>query len=205
MRRASRWGWVAFAAFVVEAGLGAIIRSLSPLSDILHALLGSAAFASAYAVAVLTSKRWQAGPSFVQDTWRPPLRTLAVILPAVVLIQIALGAAFRYHSASVLWHILNAMVVLLLVLVVCVFLVRQYPAHPSLRPASIALAGITSVQVFLGFATFIMLLLFPESSPQVIIFSVLHVANGALTLAATASLSLEVRRNAIDMRAQSDS
>jgi len=92
------------------------------------------------------------------------------------------------------------MVVLLLVLIVCVFLIRQFPAHPSLRPASIALAGITSVQVFLGFATFIMLLLFPESSLQVIIFSVLHVGNGALTLAAAASLSLEIRRSVIGVR-----
>jgi len=107
MSTASRWGWVAFLAFVVEAGLGAVVRSLSPLTDILHALLGSAAFAAAYAVAILTSKRWHEGPSFIEDTWRPPLRTLAMILPAVVVLQILLGAAFRYHSASILWHIMN--------------------------------------------------------------------------------------------------
>jgi len=118
VREASRWGWVAFAAFVVEAGLGAVVRSLSPLTDILHALFSSAAFGAAYAVAILTSKRWQHGPSFIEDTWRPPLRTLAMILPAVVLLQ-------------------------------------------------------------------------------VIIFSVLHVRNGALTLATTTGLSLEIRRSVI--------
>ena len=199
-REAAHYSWMALGAFLVEAllGLSASIRSLSPLTDILHALLGAIAFALIYAVAVVTSRRWQEGPSFIEDTWRPSLRTLAMVLPAVVLLQITLGAAFRYRAASVLWHILNAMVVLLLVLIVCIFLIRQFPAHPSLRPVSIALAGITSVQVFLGFATFLMLLLFPESSLQVIIFSVLHVANGALTLSATASLSLEIRRNAID-------
>jgi heme A synthase len=190
--------------FLVEAALGTspVIRSLAPLTDILRALLGPIAFASVYAVAVLTSKRWQEGPNSIEDTWRPSLRTLTLILPAVVLLQISLGAAFRYRAASVLWHILNAMVVLLLVLIVSVFLVRQFPTHCSLRPAAIALAGITSVQVFLGFTTFLMLLLFPESSLQVIIVSVLHVGNGALTLAATTSLTLEIRRNVIDMRSQ---
>jgi len=203
-RETALCSWLALDVFLVEAALGTppVIRSLAPLTDILHALLGAVAFASIYAVAVLTSKRWRQGPTFIEDTWRPPLRTLAWILPAVVLLQITLGAAFRYRAASVLWHILNAMVVLLLVLIVCIFLVRQFPTHPSLRPAAIALAGIASVQVFLGFVTFLMLLLFPESSLQVIIVSVLHVGNGALTLAATASLSLEIRRNVIDMRSQ---
>lgn len=200
----SRFGWIAFAVLVVEAGLGtqAVIHSLSPLTDVLHALLGQVSFAAVAAIAVFTSQRWQKGPTFIEDTWRPSLRTMAFVLPAVVLLQIILGAAFRYHSASVLWHILNAMVVLLVVLIVCIFLVRQFPAHPSLRPAAIALAGVTSVQVFLGFATFLMLLLFPESSLQVIISSVIHVGNGALVLAASVALAMEIRRNAIDLRSQ---
>lgn len=183
-RETSRWGWVAVTVFLIEATLGAtpVIRSLSPVTDILHALLGQVAFGSVYAIAVLTSKRWLERPTFIEDTWRPSLRTLALILPAVVLLQIALGAAFRYRAAGVLWHILNAMVVLLLVLIVCVFLLRQFPGHRSLKPVAIALAVVTSVQVFLGFTTFMMLLLFPESSLQVIIFSVLHVGNGALVL-----------------------
>ena len=74
------------------------------------------------------------------------------------------------------------------------------PEHPSLRPAAIALGGIDGVQVFLGFTTFVLLLLFPESSPAVIIVSVVHVATGALTLAATVSLAAEIRRNAVDVR-----
>jgi heme A synthase len=100
----------------------------------------------------------------------------------------------------VIWHILNAMIVLLSILIVCIFLVRQFGEHPSLRPAAIALGGTAAVQVFLGFATFVMLLLSPESSPAVIIVSVVHVATGALTLAATVSLAAEIRRNAIHIR-----
>ena len=47
-----------------------------------------------------------------------------------------------------------------------------------------ALAVITSIQVLLGFTTFMMLILFPETSLAVVITSVLHVATGALTFGA---------------------
>jgi heme A synthase len=193
-------GWIVLSIFVVEGILGAALGSLSPLTDILHALIGPISFASAMSITVFTSQRWKRGPNFIEDSWRPPLRKLAFFLPAIVILQIILGAAFRYRAASVIWHILNAMIVLLSILIVCVFLVRQFPEHPSLRPAAIALGGITAVQVFLGFTTFVMLLLFPESSPAVIIVSVVHVATGALTLSATVSLAAEIRRNAVAVR-----
>ena len=195
-----QFGWIVLSVFVVEALLGLALGSLSPLTDILHALLGQISFAAVAAVTVFTSKRWQRGPNFVEDSWRPPLRKLAFFLPAIVILQIILGAAFRYRAASVIWHILNAMIVLLSILIVCVFLVRQFPQHPSLRPSAIALGGIAGVQVMLGFTTFLMLLLFPESSPAVIIVSVVHVATGALTLAATVSLAAEIRRNVVHVR-----
>jgi cobalt-zinc-cadmium resistance protein CzcA len=68
------------------------------------------------------------------------------------------------------------------------------------RPlASVVIGGLVS-STFLGFTTFVMLLLFPESSPAVIIVSVVHVATGALTLAASVSLAAEIRRNAVDVR-----
>lgn len=193
-------GWLVLAIYLVEGLLGFALGTLSPLTDILHALIGQISFASVALVTVFTSKRWLSGPNFIEDSWRPPLRKLAFFLPAIVILQIILGAAFRYRAASVIWHILNAMIVLLSILIVCVFLVRQFPEHPSLRPAAVALGGIAGVQVMLGFATFLMLLLFPESSPAVIIVSVIHVAVGALTLAATVSLAAEIRRNAIQAR-----
>ena len=176
------------------------LGSLSPLTDILHALIGQVSFAAAALVAVFTSQRWRRGPNFIEDSWQPPLRKLAFYLPAIVILQIILGAAFRYRAASVIWHILNATIVLLSILIVSVFLTWQFPEHPSLRPAAIALGGIAAVQVFLGFTTFVMLLLFPERSPAVIVVSVIHVATGALTLAATASLAAEIRRNVVDVR-----
>ena len=121
---------------------------------------------------------------------------------AVVLLQITLGAAYRYRALGVLWHILNAMIVLLLILIVAVFLVRQFPEHPTLRPAAVALAVITSIQVMLGFTTFMMLILFPETSLAVVITSVLHVVTGSLTVGASIGLAMQVRYNLGKRRSQ---
>jgi heme a synthase len=199
-RELSQFGWIVLSIFVVEGLLGTALGSLSPLTDILHALVGQICFAAVMAITLFTSERWQRGPEFIEDSWRPPLRKLAFFLPAIVILQIILGAAFRYRAASVIWHILNAMVVLLAILIVCVFLVRQFPQHPSLRPAAVALGGIAAVQVFLGFTTFLLLILLPESSPSVVIVSVLHVATGGLTLAATVALAAQIRYNVVEVR-----
>ena len=190
-------GWLVLAGAAVEAALGTqdVLRSLLPLSGILHALLAYLFFAAVVVICVLTSESWSREPERIRDTWRPSMRSMAIALPAIVILQITLGASFRYKTLGVLWHIMNAMLVLLLILIVCVFLIRQFPTHPALRPAAVVLAVITGIQVVLGFTTFLMLLLFPESSPAVIVASALHAGNGALTLAASCVLAVQMRRN----------
>jgi heme A synthase len=196
-KQVTQYGWIAVAAGLAEAGLGAsaILQALPPLADILHALLGPTFFSAIVAIAVMTSASWQRGPERIDDSWRPSMRSLALAMPAIVLLQIMLGAAYRYRALGVLWHILNAMLVLLLILIVAVFLVRQFPEHPTLRPFAVGLAIITSIQVLLGFTTFMMLILFPETSLAVVITSVLHVVNGSLTLGASVALAIQIRYN----------
>jgi len=115
----------------------------------------------------------------------------------LVLLQIALGAAFRHNSTSVLWHILNAMIVLLVILIAGVFVLRQYPEHPTLRPAALALVIVAGVQVLLGFSVYLVLLMSSENNTGLIITGVLHVVNGALTLAASAVFAMQIQRNLI--------
>lgn len=196
-KQAVQFGWIGLAAGVVDGILGAkgITQALPALSGILHALLAQVFFGAIIAIAVMTSESWKRGPELVEDTWRPSMRSLAVAVPAILLVQITLGAAYRYRALGVIWHILNAMLVLLLILCVAVFLIRQLPQHPTLKPAAVALAIITSVQVMLGFTTFMMLILFPETSLAVVITSVLHVTTGALTLGAGVALAILIRFN----------
>jgi heme A synthase len=190
-------GWIGLGAAILDGVLGAraITSALPQISGILHALLGQIVFGMVVAIAVMTSASWKRGPEPIEDTWRPSLRSLALAVPAIVLLQTTLGAAYRYRALSVIWHILNAMIVLLLILIVSVFLIRQFPQHAGLRPAAITLAVITSIQVALGFTTFLMLILYPESSPAVVITSVLHVFTGALTFGAGVALALQIRFN----------
>jgi len=187
--------WIALAAGVLDAFLGFTPQTFA---SILHALLAQIFFGSIVALAVTASAVWKRGPDPIQDTWRPSLRSLAIAVPAVILLQTTLGASYRYHALGVLWHILNAMIVLLLVLIVAIFLVRQFPEHRTLRPGALALAIITSIQVMLGFTTFMMLILFPETSLAVVITSVFHVTTGALTFAAGLALSILIRYNAVE-------
>jgi heme a synthase len=197
-----RFGWIALGSGLVDAALGAraITNALPQLSGILHALLAQIFFGAIVAMAVMTSASWKCGPELIEDTWRPSLRSLAMAVPAIILLQTALGACYRYHAISVLWHILNAMIVLMLNLCVAVFLVRQLPQHPTLRPAAVTLAVITSIQVMLGFTTFMMLILFPETSQAVVITSVLHVTTGALTFGAGLALAMLIRYNVPERR-----
>lgn len=190
-------GWIGLAAGIADGILGAhaITKAIPELSGVLHALLAQIFFASIVGIAVMTSATWKSGPEPVEDTWRPSMRSLAVAVPAIILLQVTLGAAYRYRALGVIWHIMDAMIVLLLVLCVAVFLIRQLPRHPTLKPAAVAVAVITSIQVMLGFTTFMMLILFPESSLAVVITSVLHVTTGALTLGAGATLAMLIRYN----------
>jgi heme A synthase len=174
---------------------GALAFTAQALAAILHALIAQILFGVIVAIAVITSASWKRGPEPIEDTWRPSLRSLSYAVPAIILLQTTLGAAYRYRALGVLWHILNAMIVLLLILIVAVFLIRQFPEHPTLRPAAVALAVITSIQVMLGFTTFMMLILFPETSLAVVITSVLHVMTGSLTFGAGFALAILIRYN----------
>jgi len=193
----SQFAWFGLAAGIVDAGLGFTGQAFA---SILHALIAQVFFGCIVAAIITTSASWKRGPVPIEDSWRPSLRSLAIAVPAVILLQTTLGASYRYRALGVLWHILNAMIVLLLILCVAVFLIRQFPEHPTLKPAAVALAVITSIQVMLGFTTFMMLILFPETSLAVVITSVLHVATGALTFGASLTLAILLRYNLQDGR-----
>ena len=179
-------GWIALAVVIIESVLGGV--------PIIHAWLSPIFFTLVVVIAVLTSRGWQDGPVLIENQWKR-LRPVASAVPILVVIQIGLGAAFRHNAMGVLVHILNAMIVLLVILVAGMVALRQYPEHPSLRPAAIALLIITGVQVLLGFSVYMVLLVSSENNLGLIITGVMHVFNGALTLAASAVLTMQIHRN----------
>jgi hypothetical protein len=180
-------GWIALAAVAVES----LIGNYAP---VLHAILAPLVFSIIVATALFTSQSWSQPPVPVPDLW-PPLRNLSILTPVFLVLQISLGAAFRHNALGVWWHILNSMIVLLLIMVLGVCVLRQFPEHPTLRPASVALLVITGVQVLVGFGVFLIILIVSQNNRALIISGVLHVLNGSLTLAASVVLALQLRRS----------
>jgi heme A synthase len=123
-----------------------------------------------------------------------------MLVPFLVLPQIFLGAELRHNATGVLlWHILDAMFVLLVILVAGVFVLRQYPEHPVLRPAALAPVIVTAGQVLFGFSAYLILLMSESNNAGLIITGVLHVVNGALTLAASSVFAMQMKRNLIQL------
>jgi heme A synthase len=179
-------GWIAFA-------LG-LIDSLLSGQPFWHALLAPIFFSTVVAVCVVTSKSWQMPPEKVELSWGP-LKNLAILVPVLIVLQIGLGAAYRHNAMGVMSHIGNAMIVLLAILVAGVFVVRQHAEHSTLRPAALALLIIAGVQVLLGFTVFLILLMSSENNPGLKMSSAVHVMTGALTLAASIVLAMQLRRS----------
>jgi len=184
-------GWLLLIGVALEALLG--IGS-GPVIGALHALLAQLAFAGTVAIALVTSKVWSEAPEPVDDSRRLSLRSLSLVTLVLVILQVSLGAAYRHQAMGVVPHIIGALVVTIIILLTAVLVTNLYPEHRALRPAAKTLIGITFTQVMLGMAAFITRLMMAQGTLPVVIAGVTHVANGALTLATTALLTLLIRR-----------
>ncbi len=185
-----RLGWITFAAFLAEGALG--IRT-----PILHAYLAQLLFAATVAIAVFTSSGWKQGEDVVQDQGWPSLRSLSAVGLFLVLVQVWLGAAFRHQAAGLMPHMAGAIVVAIVILIICMFVSQQFPEHRSLRPAANVLLGLTLTQVALGIAALTTRMMTPDNTLTLplLVATVIHVAVGALTLAGTVVLVIQIRRN----------
>jgi cytochrome c oxidase assembly protein subunit 15 len=195
-----RLGLAALGLVIIQGVLGGltVLFMLPKWVSIAHACLAEIFFSTTVAIAIFTSPAWQRGPVYVVDAGAPSLRSLAIIMPAAVWGQVALGAAFRHRALNVIPHIVGAMVVSAIVLYVAIAVIAEHKTHPALRKPAMALITVTFVQVFLGIAAYLSRLASAESirpGSFTIVFTVLHVAVGALTLAASVALSIQIRRH----------
>jgi heme a synthase len=190
-------GWIALGAVILQGLLGGltVLLLLPPAVSVSHACLAQLFFSATVAIAIFTSRSWQRGAEMVEDYGKPSLRSLAVVIPALVLAQIALGAAFRHGAMTVLPHILGAMVIASAILIVCAFVLHQFPEHRALRPTAITLMVVTLVQVMLGIGAYYARLDASRNPVAMVIVTVAHVATGALTLASSVALAIQIRRN----------
>ncbi len=187
-----RMGWIAIAGVVADAGLGEMSGTVSPMASMMHAFLAPLLLAVLVAIATGTSKSWQHPPVCLPDKGWPSLRGVARNTLVLVVIQVALGAAFRYDVIGVMTHIIGALVVAVFILTLVV-LVTMSPEHPTLRPAAITLGVVIFVQIFLGL-TVVSMGSAKTNQTAALVFGVAHVVLGAITLATTLVVALETWR-----------
>jgi len=192
-----RLGWSALSLVVAQGLLGgATVLLLQPAPvSIAHACLAQLFFSVTVAIAVFTSRKWQEGPEPVEDYGWPSLRSLALLTPVLVLLQIGLGAGFRHRAFGLLPHVTGAMIVPLVILLLGSFVLHQFPKHRSLRPAAVGLLTITFAQVVLGIVAYVARMNAADYPLAMVLTTVAHVATGGLTLAASVVLSIQIRRN----------
>jgi hypothetical protein len=176
-------------------GTPAWIAKAGPWLALLHSVSSHLLFALVTAAVVVVSPIWQLPPDPVPDTGWPSLRSLAVITPVFVVIQIVLGAAFRHQIMGVLAHIAGAIIVALLLLLTGMFVTQQCPNHKSLKPPAVAVMTLAFVQVFLGIGALTMRMMNNTYTIGVAGVTVAHVVVGALTLGANVVLALQIRRH----------
>jgi len=190
-------GWIAVGGVVFQGLLGAatVLMLQPPPVSIFHACVAQLFFSLTVAIALFTSRGWQQGPELVDDYGWPSLRMLAILAPAMVVGQIALGAAFRHRALGLMPHILGAIIVPIAILLTATFVLHQFPGHRALRTSARLLLGMTFAQIFLGIAAYYARLQAAENPLAMVLMTVAHVAGGGLTLAATIALSIQIRRN----------
>jgi heme A synthase len=192
-----RWlrglGLATLAALGAEIGLGAASSPSSSILAMAHAFLAPVILSGVAAMALATSRGWRREPVTIADKGWPSMGGLARTTLIFVVLQVALGAAFRHGALGVMAHITGALVVVVLILTLVVCL-TQLGEHPVLRPAAITLLVLVFVQVFLGLTLLSMGAKTAGGLPAAI-FGMMHVGLGAAALAVSGMVALEARRS----------
>jgi len=193
----------ALGTIVVQAILGGltVLRFLPPAISTAHAAVAQTFFCIAVLIAVFTGRKWvEEAPPAVTDQSHPTLLSLGLMSIFILYVQLILGAMFRHHGMPWWPHVLNAVTVALILTWTGVRALLQFPKVDAIRRPAVMLLFILVLQLCLGFAAFLTRLVWGMEAPQpefsMVIATVAHVAVGALLLATTAVLTLQVWRHA---------
>jgi heme A synthase len=173
----------------IAAGLGVVeclVRNQNTTITVVHACLSPIFFASCVAIGL-------SGAGRSSSARRSGFGLLIECSPALVLLQIILGASYRHKVLGVMPHMAGAMLVAGLLLVVCTLVLQRFPEASPLRTAAGALLGIVLLQVSLGIAIFILRVLDLDAAPAFLPAAAAHITVGSLTLAATTALAIRYR------------
>jgi cytochrome c oxidase assembly protein subunit 15 len=189
---ASKLAWAAVAVVLAQSALGGVtVRFLAPAwATIAHASLGQLFFALIVAICVglYTGVAGAHGPS--------------LICAAALFAQTILGAGVRYGVVAPVAHIVGAVLATILVMWAGLSILMRNMDSPKLRRPAMLLLSITFSQVFLGIGALMARVAYaanPQPMPLVVLFTVAHVAVGALALGAAIALAMLARPDAFPL------
>jgi heme A synthase len=151
-------------------------------------------------IAIFTGRNWvEEVPQIEADDRRPSLFALALLSILTLYIQLILGAMFRHHGLSWWPHVLNAGIVAIVLAWTAIRALSRYSAIDSIRRPAITMLALMIGQLCLGFVAFLTRVAWGHDAVQpefpMVVSTVAHVAVGALLLATTAVLAVQVWRH----------
>jgi heme A synthase len=201
-RRWMRWLAVgAFCTVIAQAILGGLTVLLfqPPWVSTAHATVAQTFFCIAVSMALFTGRKWVEEPPREEfDSRRPSLFTLTVLSIFVLYVQLILGGMFRHHGMSWWPHVVNAVIVSFVLAWTAVRALSAYSRIEAVRRPAIIMLALLITQLCLGFTAFVTRVAWGKNAAQpelpMVAATVSHVAVGALLLATTAVLAIQVRR-----------
>jgi cytochrome c oxidase assembly protein subunit 15 len=201
-----RWmrilGFIALAMVIVQGILGGLTVRLflPPLVSSAHAALAQTFFCLAVAFALFTGQKWvEEQPRVEFDQRRPSLFTLTLLSIFVLYVQLILGAMFRHHGMSWWPHVAHAVVVSFVLAWTAVRALTVYSNIEAVRRPAILMLSLVIAQLCLGFTAFLTRVSWGKNAVQpelpMVVSTVAHVAVGALLLATTVILAIQVWRH----------
>lgn len=183
----------------ILGGLTVLFFLPAPISSA-HAALAQTFFCIAVAMAVFTGRRWiEEVPRVEFDQRRPSLFTLTLLSIFVLYVQLILGAMFRHHGLSWWPHVVHAAVVSFVLAWTAVRALSIYSQIEAIRNSAILMLSLLIAQLCLGFTAFLTRVSWGKDAAQpelpMVISTVTHVAVGALLLATTVVLAIQVWRH----------
>jgi len=201
-----RWlrilGLAAIGTVIAQGILGGItvLHLLPPAVSSAHAAVAQTFFCIAVCIAVFTGRRWlQEHPRTELDTRRPTLFTLTLLSIFVLYVQLLLGAMFRHHGLSWWPHVVHAGVVAIVLSWTAVRAISVYSNVEVVKRPAVMMLSLMVAQLCFGFLAFITRVMWGQDAAQpelpMVIATVVHVAVGALLLATTVVLAIQVWRH----------
>jgi len=192
----------ALGTVIAQGILGGItvLFYLPPAVSSAHAALAQTFFCIAVAIALFTGRRWiEEQPPVEFDQRRPSLFTLTLLAIFVLYVQLILGAMFRHHGLSWWPHVVHAVVVSFVLAWTAIRALTVYSQIEDIRRPAVLMLSLLIAQLCLGFTAFLTRVAWGGDAVQpelpMVVSTVIHVAVGALLLATSVILAIQVWRH----------